>query len=339
MNDTNSNSPVMPDIQLIRARAFSEWKREYRQRLGVQERIGASVPWWLIIIATVFYLLSAPHTAATFNLLTPGWGWAAPVGVEMGTVYVAFRRYQLKGDKKRSPVSLEVFFVLVVFIAVLVNGAGSLSAVVDGVNLTALSLADIFRQFGTFPATTQVALILVPIASLVIPIGALVAGEGVAALILERRIRGDLIEQEWRRVSAEVEFRYLRDSAVQAGITPKVAATWASALVRELSVSKASNLPIPGHDGQLPDATVGQPLPLANGAAADEKQANGTAVHGNGQGYVRKPDAQELVRNYLDAHPESVSMSVRELAPLIGVGKSTVAQVLKTVRQSSNVDA
>jgi len=318
--------PQLPDVQAVRTRARIEWEKSARKRIGIQERIGQSVPWWLMAIATVFYLLSAPHTAATFNLLTPGWGFAAPIGVEFGTVYVAFIRYQLRSEGKHIPIASAALGYLMVLIAFVVNGAGAFNAVIGAVGLDKLPFADIVARFGSLPASSEVALLLVPLAAIVIPLGALVAGEGVAALILERRTNGDLIEMEWRRVRFEVEFTYLRDAAVQAGVQPAKAAQWASSLIREVSISSGVQL-------SEADKIIGQsqnkPKEIADGPAQTK--------HGHGTGYKRMERAQDKVLSYLSTHPSALSMSVRSLALTVGVGKSTAADALAEYKKSIEI--
>jgi hypothetical protein len=48
----------------------------------------------------------------------------------------------------------------------------------------------------------------------------------------------------------------------------------------------------------------------------------------SGQGYKRESKATQKVREYLDMNPAAASMPVRELATVIGVGKSTVANYI-----------
>ena len=88
----NTEQEQFLDIPAIRAQAREEWEAKARRALTVQERIGESVPWWLVLIAGVFFLLSVPHTVAVFNKITPLVGYVAPVGVEFGLLYAAFRR-------------------------------------------------------------------------------------------------------------------------------------------------------------------------------------------------------------------------------------------------------
>ena len=44
---------------------------------GFREYVADSVPYWIVIVAVVLFGLSAPHTAAVFNKLTPGLGAVA----------------------------------------------------------------------------------------------------------------------------------------------------------------------------------------------------------------------------------------------------------------------
>lgn len=46
-----------------------------------------------------------------------------------------------------------------------------------------------------------------------------------------------------------------------------------------------------------------------------------------GHGYSRENDARTIVNEYLDENPTAVSMSVRQLADMLGVSKSTVSNV------------
>jgi hypothetical protein len=159
-----------------------------------------SLPYWIIVVATVLYGLSAPHTAAVFDKLTPGWGWIAPVGVEFGLLYAAFRRRYALHNNEVIPWTLWTLEVLLILTAMLVNGVGAFTSVVSSADLSSLSFTSIVTQFGDFPATTQAALIMAMLAAFIIPIGALVAGEGLAALTLERRNMQDFRDNRWHKV-------------------------------------------------------------------------------------------------------------------------------------------
>jgi hypothetical protein len=312
-----SAPPVLPDVKAVRLQAKLEWEATMRRRQGIQERVGHTVPFWLIGITTVFYLLSAPHTAGTFDLLTPGWGWAAPIGVELGTIYVAFRRYQLRHSNERVPLALNILGIMVVAIAFVVNGAGALAAVVDAVGLSKLPFADIVARFGELPVTSQVALLLVPLAAVVIPLGALVAGEGLAALILERRERGDFIQQEWAKVRIEIEFEALMSAAVQSGISPVRAANWAAAIVKS---DKALAAPEP------------RLLTAENGRDVQDGQLDSQTETPSAES-SRTSYAIDQGKAYLSEHPEAESLSVRAFAEAAGIKKSSAAKVLAEYKQ------
>jgi hypothetical protein len=149
--------------------------------------------------------LSAPHTAAVFDKLAPGWGWTAPIGVEFGLLYSAFRRRLAKATLQAVPWTLWALEALLFVTAMLVNGAGAFASVVASTQLDTLSFAAILERFGNLPATSQAALIMAGLAAFIIPIGALVAGEGLAALALERRFGYDFREARWREVQFTVD--------------------------------------------------------------------------------------------------------------------------------------
>ena len=212
------------NIPAIRAQARAEWEARVRKSLSVQERLGDSVPWWLLVVAAVFFLLSVPHTVVVFNKITPMVGYVAPLGIEFGLLYAAFRRRQVR----RMSLQLILLEVLLFFTAVVVNGAGSFEAVVSLTgDVQGLSIEQLLGQYRTLPAISQVALLLVPVAALIIPIGTTVAGEGLATLLLERREHGSLLETRWREEGQVVEFEALRDAALMSGMTPGRAVRWA----------------------------------------------------------------------------------------------------------------
>src|SRR5271165_2793324 len=84
------NEPI--DLETLYRQERQRWLREEAPRKSFRDRIAESVPYWIILVALVLYGLSAPHTASVFDKLTPGWGWIAPIGVEFGLLYTAFRR-------------------------------------------------------------------------------------------------------------------------------------------------------------------------------------------------------------------------------------------------------
>src|SRR5579864_866911 len=256
------------DVSLIREQVRTKWYTDARKRISIQDRIGQSVPWWLIVISAVFFALSLPHTAAMFNMLTPVLGLVAPLGIEAGMIYVAFRRYEDKHANRQSAWTVNALGLLVVFVSIVVNGAGSFVAVVDSVNLSGLPFDAMLLRFGTLPATSQMALFLVPMAALIIPLGTYVAGEGLAVLILERREQGDWLDNEWKKVQIEIEFNALRDAGILSGMSPVQANRWSLNVLKIRPQSRADSADSGGHADNPADKSAerikGEQFYLAN---------------------------------------------------------------------------
>ncbi len=175
---------IMSEINIhdIYRQERSRWLREDAPRKSLRDVIAESVPYWIILVALVLYGLSAPHTASVFDKLTPGWGWIAPIGVEFGLLYTAFRRRVSLSASEKVSWTLWFLEILLFLTAMLVNGAGAFTSVVTSINLDQLSFAALVEQFGNLPATSQAALIMAVLSAFIIPIGTLVAGEGLALL-------------------------------------------------------------------------------------------------------------------------------------------------------------
>ncbi|MBZ0285043.1 MAG: hypothetical protein K8L97_30185 [Anaerolineae bacterium] len=197
----------MLDIESVYREERKRWLREEAPRRSVRDILIGSVPYWIVLVALVLYGLSAPHTASVFDKLTPGWGWIAPIGVEFGLLYAAFRRRLAKAGQETVTWTLWALEILLFLTAMLVNGAGSLTSVVAVTQLQDLSFTAIIEGFGNLPATTQAALVMALLSAFIIPIGALVAGDGLAAL--ERRTTSDAKEQAWQEVEFTVIYRAL----------------------------------------------------------------------------------------------------------------------------------
>lgn len=303
-----------PDVAVVRRQARRDWERAMRSRMSLQERIGESVPWWLIAIAAVFFLLSVPHTMAVFNKITPGVGYAAPFGVEFGLLYAAFRRRQMR----RVSGQLIVLELLLFITAIVVNGAGSLEAVIALTqDIQGKSFEVLISEYRDLPVGSQVALVLVPIAALIIPIGTTVAGEGLAALFLERRETGNALEKQWQAERLQVEFEALRDAALSAGITPGRAVRWAE------QITGYGRPVLSGADmsGQPDSRTAGH--------------ARRTREHGHGQGYSKNMSARDVARAFIEENPDALNMSVRQFADAAGIGKTVAAEELAAYRAQS----
>jgi hypothetical protein len=310
-------------VETVYREARARWLREEAPRRSVREHIADSVPYWIIVVALVLFGLSAPHTAEVFDKLTPGWGWIAPIGVEFGLLYAAFQRRLAKAEQRPLPWTLWALEILLFVTAVLVNGAGAFTSVVAVSGLESLPFAAIKDEFEHFPATTQAALVMAVLSAFIIPIGALVAGEGLAALALERdTARTDGREQGWQEAAFTETYRAVFVRYLASGLDEHAAQQRASAEVKAYlgrSRTRTSRIRPPsagrGQNGQ----------PGRNGQSG---QPNGRRTNG------RYGQVKDAVRAHLDAHPELEPLSVNQvLAHLqdagIQAGRTSVAEVLQ----------
>ncbi len=299
----------MIDLEKLYRQEQQRWLREEAPRRSFRDVLTGSVPYWIVLVALVLYGLSAPHTAGVFDKLTPGWGFIAPIGVEFGLLYAAFRRRLANSEKEALPWTLWALEILLFLTAMLVNGAGAFSSVIEAINLNTLSFAAIIEQFGNLPATSQAALVMAVLSAFIIPIGALVAGDGLAALALERRTTSDTKEQAWQEVEFTVIYRALYGRYLQHGIAERDARQKAYGEVRGY-LGKGSASPV----RQL-SAPSGQ-----NGHSGQESGRNG--------------QVKARVHAYLDSNPGLEALSVNQLLATLkdsGVqaGRTTVADVLQ----------
>ncbi|MHB8627807.1 MAG: hypothetical protein ACYDEO_16575 [Aggregatilineales bacterium] len=303
------------DVEAIYRDERQRWLRDEAPRRSVRDVIANSVPYWIVVVAAVLYGLSAPHTASVFDKLTPGWGWIAPIGVEFGLLYAAFHRRLARHSNEAVAWTLWALEILLFLTAMLVNGAGAFSSVVTATQLDTLSFAAIAYEFGPLPATSQAALVMAGLAAFIIPIGALVAGDGLAAIALKRR-GGDFREDEWHEVEFTVIYRAVYVRYMQQGLPERDARIRATTEVKGyLGNSRPSGV-------RLLSAPTGQGEQGANG------QADATINTVKGR-----------VRAYLAAHPELAGQSVNQVVAALGssgiqAGRTTVAEVLKEVKQT-----
>ena len=304
---------TQPDIEIIFRQERKRWLREEAPRRSFRDVVAGSVPYWIVIVALVLFGLSAPHTADIFNMLTPGWGYIAPVGVEFGLLYAAFRRRLTKSEGQTLPWTLWAMEILLFLTAILVNGAGAFASVVDATGLADLSFSAIRQGFGGLPATSQAALLMAGLSALIIPIGTLVAGDGLADLTLERREHTDFREQRWKEVEFQVVYRAVYVRYLQQGLPDKEAKKRSLAEVRGyLDSGQASTVRL---------------LSAPNGHAGQSEQT--------ANGHIKS--VRQQVSEYLNIHPELEQNSVNQvLATLadagVQAGRTTVAEVLKERR-------
>lgn len=300
----------MIDLEAIHREERKRWLREEAPRKSIRDRIADTVPYWIVLVAAVLYGLSAPHTASVFDKLTPGWGFIAPIGVEFGLLYSAFRRRLAKDLEQSIPWTLWALEMLLFLTAMLVNGTGSFASVVAVTQLDNLSFTAIVEQFGHLPAISQAALAMAGLSAFIIPIGALVAGEGLAALALERRTGGDFRERHWREVEFTFTYRAVFVRYLQQGIPERDA--------RQKALSE-----VKGYLGR--GSSSGVRLLSAGSEQKTNEQPSG--VKGK-------------VRAYLAANPDAAQMSINQLLSALNeqgvqAGRTTVAEVLREVKKLS----
>lgn len=303
------------DVETIYREERQRWLKEEAPHKTPREVIAQSVPYWIVVVAAVLYGLSAPHTASVFDKLTPGWGWIAPIGVEFGLLYAAFHRRLARHNNETVMWTLWTLEILLFLTAMLVNGAGAFSSVVDATQLTNLSFAAIADRFGNLPATSQAALIMAVLAAFIIPIGALVAGDGLAAIALARKGGGEFREQAWQEVEFTVIYRAVYVRYMAQGLVERDARHRAQTEVK-------------GYLGNNRPSGV-RLLSAPNGQS--EQQTNGQADGA-------RNTVKGRVREYLMAHPELTQQSVNQVLSAlqnagIQAGRTTVAEVLKKVKQ------
>ena len=68
---------------------------------------------------------------------------------------------------------------------------------------------------------------------------------------------------------------------------------------------------------------------------SERTEADGQGGQSSGYGYGRTADARTRVQEHLADNPQDASLSVRQLAERLGVGKSTVADALRDMREPS----
>lgn len=85
----------------------------------------------------------------------------------------------------------------------------------------------------------------------------------------------------------------------------------------------------PGQNGQTRTQRTTQVRPLPT---VQDAGTNGHRNIGHGTGYEKDMSAPDKVRKHLEDNPQDADLSVRELGERLGVGKSTVHNVMKEMR-------
>ena len=221
-----------PNVTEVREQARDDWEKRQRKRQSRVEKFTSLMDFWIVLIVLSFVALSIPHTVKVFDMITPMWGQGAFIGLEVGLLYRSFRGKVARIKNEPLPRSLQILAWLLFISLVVANGVGAFIAVADSQSvISGMSLSEIFQGWPDLPASAQIALVLVPLAAFMIPIGTIVGGEGLAALLLEARADGDPLDELWIEVAQDIEFVALRDAALNMKRTPAQARKWASSVV------------------------------------------------------------------------------------------------------------
>ncbi len=149
------------------------------------------------------------------------------------------------------------------------------------------------------------------LSAFIIPIGALVAGEGLAILVLESRAGTSPHEGRWLEVEFTVTYRALFVRYLQSGLPDREAKLKAMADVKGYLTS---------------------PRPPGVRALSAGSEQGGQP---NGQ---RPNSMKSVLRRYLDEHSDAEQLSVNQLwerlqSEGVRVGRTSVAEILKERRQ------
>lgn len=305
-----SQNQINPEI--IVAKRKAQWIKEVSKTISIQERIATSVPWWLIIIAAAAFALSAGHTAGMISKLSEV-GYLAPAMIEFGLLWAAFARVLAKQGRFVVTIALRLLEIIFICMAVAANFAGSLSSVAIQNGIDKLSFAAIWDRLSFLPVTAQFEFFLVPLFALAIPVVTWVAGEGLAALFLDRRKAGSLLEEKWREVELEEVRRALYAELINRQMPSREARQLAESMATAYTVSR-----IKLKDVQRPQ------LSATVSAEASSKHP-----------LVDKSNVRAAMRQYLIEHPDAVGLSARQLSIAVtGSDRSrTVAsEVLRDVK-------
>lgn len=310
---------VSLNVEAMRESARERFFAKHRKRrklkeLSFRELIEASVPNWLIIVAFALFLLSAPHTVRMFNMLTPGFGGAGVLLCEFGLLYIAFRRRMEMKNNSKLPLPLWGLLALLFITAVIVNGAGALLAVIDATGTQELSMQNILDKLGTMSVVSQVGLSLVPFVAFIIPIGSVIAGEGLASFVLEGKKSDEDVVNEWNETEQISTYHIAFSYLVQQGMNARDAKRKAGAAVKNYFADQGKKSAPADNEG----TTKRRSVPAAT--------------------RQRRADAKMAARKYFEEHPEFVTKPSRQIERVTGISRTVINKVQRDMKAEMGID-
>ena len=226
------------DIAAIAERARTDWEKSQRRRAGLAKHLTGGLPLGLVILAVMFFLLTAPHTMNMMDKITPGFGVAAPIGIEIGIIIIA----ALMAAGWNSRQNTVLLYMLLV-IAILLNFSGGMIAIIEAGAAAAGTIGDTHNQtlqelvenFGLLPATYQITLIINLLTGPVIPVVSKFIGEGVIGIALGHiDLKSETSLDKWAAAQYEVTRSALYRAALESGATALTAMKWADRVTEGL---------------------------------------------------------------------------------------------------------
>lgn len=319
--DNSTPQVVTLNMEAIRQSARLRYIAARKRKRTLRDWIEAAIPAGLLIIVIAAILLSAPHTVAMFNIITPGLGIAGVFLIEFGLMYLAFRRRQ----QGKLPGVLRAFEVLVFAAAVIVNGAGALMAAVSMTGIQSMSANTIYSQFGTLPINSQVGLMLAGLAAVLIPITTIVSGEGFANFVLEDKQADRELDEQWQQAEQIEVYQEAYSYLLHRGVNPRDAQRRAG--------SATTNFYQAGLTIEIPSESVSVEVSApATRTISRTKQRSLPKPSAN----KGRKDVRLAVREYLDQNPDAVNLSVRDLGAATGASKTVAGEELSAYKASSN---
>jgi hypothetical protein len=292
------------DIQAEQDSARSAFEAQQSRRRSLNGWLVVLLPWSQLIVFVVFYLLSAPHTVYLVERITPGAGKLAPVGLELGVIFVAAMRQ--KGW--RNALTFGVLWALMV-VNVIINVGGGFIAVVQSAtaqDMGQLTLPQIMGRFGTLPAEYQILFPLVVIIGALVPVMGKFSGEAVIKLATgEIKLESVTVEDLWLKEQPGQVKSALMRAALKKGAGARTAGAWAQRIVDELYGDDDTVHVISGQSRTVPVVPAVSTVRAEMGFAANlpvQVDTQNLQDSGTRETVLRAA----MVAEWVDSHPDEV---------------------------------